>query len=378
MDIKLYGDGINDDTYAIQALLDERGTVSLSGGMYLISRPLIIHDNTHLVLSPDAVMKLADNANCAIIENDLLSERGTNFNITISGGIWDGNNENQVRRSRESRFALTEYEEDYYYGIFMRFVGVKKFTIRDLIVKNPESYAMLISNADDFTVENISFDYNMLRTNMDGIHVQGVARNGSIRNIRGATNDDLVALNCDDTYACEITRGIIENMTIENLYSDNGYTGVRLLSCGSVMRNIQIRNVFGTYRFYGVSFTHHNIHPGEPVWFDNISVDGVFASKPPQHIYGQLKNDGTYTSDYGVDSLPIIWFANGVHCGNVTLRNIHRIEEAITKAPTVQIDENVFIDRLKIDDLTQVFVNCDEVYPVMNNGNVEMLLFDIG
>ncbi len=354
----LFGDGIRDDTANVQRLLDGRGEVFIGDGTYLISSPLIIHDDTTLRLTNGAVMKLADNSNCAIIENDTLPTRGTNYNISLIGGIWDGNNENQVRRSRASRFELTCYEEDYYYGILMRFVGVENFHMAHLTVRNPESYAMLICNVDNFTVEHITFDQNMLRTNMDGVHIQGKARNGRICDIKGATNDDLVAINCDDTYACEITRGDIENIAIENLYSDNGYTAVRLLSCGSKMKNVSIRNIFGTYRYYGVSFTHHKIHPGEPIWFDNISVSDVFASKP----IGD-KSDR-----------PIIWFAKGISCGNVSISNVHRIEEDDTIAPTIRIDEDVTIDRLIVSDVTQKFLNCPEIPVIVNNGTVKKLI----
>ncbi|MDR1629540.1 MAG: glycoside hydrolase family 55 protein [Oscillospiraceae bacterium] len=356
---RLYGDGLHDDTSAFQALLDASDrSIMIPNGTYLISRPLQVHDNTCLCLASGAVMHLADGANCAIIENDALPRRGTNKNIEIHGGIWDGNNQNQVRRSRESRFALTQYEEDYYYGIFMRFVGVEDLHIHDLTIRNPESYAMLISNIDRFTVKHITFDYNMLRPNMDGVHVQGTARNGRIIDIKGATNDDLVALNCDDVYASEITRGNIENVVIDGLFSDNGYTAVRLLSCGSAMKNIAVRNVFGTYRYYGVSFTHHNVHPGEPIWFDNILVDGVFASKA-------AANGG---------ERPIIWFAKGISCGTISLSNIHRLEETVTAAPTIQIDEDVAIDRLRIQNAVQTFTACAPPPLLVNNGTVKTLI----
>ncbi|HBT63424.1 MAG TPA: hypothetical protein DEB10_02020 [Ruminococcaceae bacterium] len=357
---QLHGDGIHDDTNTLQAILDHANDVIyIKNGIYLITRPLVVHDNTRLVLSNNAVMRLADGANCAIMENDKLPSRGTNHNITIEGGIWDGNNQNQVRRSRESRFALTHYEEDYYYGIFMRFVGVRDLHLRDMTIKNPESYGMLISNIEQFTVEHITFDYNMLRTNMDGVHVQGVARNGIIRDIKGATNDDLVALNCDDIYACEITRGVIENILVDGLYSDDGYTAVRLLSCGSEMRNISIRNIFGSYRYYGVSFTHHSVHPGEPVWFDNVSVNGVYCSKSPQC---EPNNNE-----------PIIWFAEGARCGRVSLSDIHRLEYASTKAPTIRVDSDVSIQRLVIRDVSQHFPNGHTQPLFVNNGDITNL-----
>ncbi len=328
---------IHDVTAEVQALLDKRGFVFLDSGTYLITKPLIIHDNTHLQLAPDAMMVLGDKSNCAIIENESLNEKGKkqNANIRIEGGIWNGNNENQVRRSRESRFQLTRYEDDYYYGILMRFVGVKNFYIGNLTVKDPESYAMLICGANDFTVENVNFDYNLLRPNMDGVHIQGPSKDGVIRNIKGTTNDDLVALNCDDTYASEITRGNIENMLVDGLFSEGGYTAVRLLSSGSEMKNIAVKNIFGTYRYYGVSSTHHNIHPGEPVWFENISIENIFASK--------VKDDKS--------SNPIIWFEHGVRGKNIRINSIFRTEENKSNAATVKMLEDVKIENFSLTDV---------------------------
>ncbi len=339
----LFKDGIHDDTAEVQALLDKRGYIFLDGGTYLITKPLIIHDNTHLQLAPNAMMLLGDNANCAIIENEALNEKGAryNLNIRIEGGIWNGNNENQVRRSNESRFRLTRYEDDYYYGIFMRFVGVKDFFIGNLTVKDPESYAMLICAAENFTVENINLDYNLLRINMDGIHIQGPSKFGYIRNIKGTTGDDLVALNCDDTYACEITRGNIENILIDGLFSENGYTAVRLLSSGSMMKNISVRNIYGTYRFYGVSFTHHKIHPGEPIWFENISLQNIFAAKPV--------ND---PSDN-----PIIWFEEGVRGKSISINNVFRTELSETNAPTIRMLGDVEIENFSLQNVFETIPN---------------------
>lgn len=357
----LYFDGTNDDSAALQKLLDKGGNIELGADTYLISKPLIIHDNTYLKCSPKTVIRLADGANCSILENDALNEKGArhNVNIRIEGGVWDGNNEHQQRRSRESRFQLTHYEDDYYYGILMRFVGVKNFTIHNLTVKNPESYAMLICAAENITVENINFDYNLLRPNMDGIHIQGPTKNGVIRNIKGTTNDDLVALNCDDTYACEITRGNIENISIDGLFSDKGYTAVRLLSSGSQMKNIAVKNVFGTYRYYGVSFTHHSIHPGEPVWFDNISIENVFASKPSGD-----------TSDR-----PIIWFEEGVRAGTVSIKGLYRTEEQKTNAPTIRLTGDVKVNRLALSDINETLKD-RESFILLDNSCVENMKWE--
>lgn len=369
---KIKGDGITDDTAAIQELLDcSEEIITLKKGTYLISSPLKIKSNTHLSLAPDAVMKLADGANCAIIENESLPQRGYDHNIIIEGGIWDGNNEHQVRGRP---YPTEHYEEDYYYGIFMRFVGVKHFTIRNLTIKDPEAYAMLICNAEHFNVDRITFDFNMLRPNMDGIHVQGTTRFGRISNIHGATYDDMVALNCDDGYVCEITRGVIEDVVVDGIFAEDGYTAVRLLSCGSAMRNVTIRNIFGTYRLNVVSFTHYNIHPGEPIWFDNITLENIYASKSGT---ANITGHDFWTEEImkpHIESTPLLWFAEGVSCGNVSISNVHRIENTVTKAPTIQIDGNVSVERLLINDVTQRFVNCEEVPLFVNKGTVEKLI----
>ena len=360
---KPIGNGIQDDTVALQSMLDSgESTVYLPSGTYLISDTLYIHDNTHLILSHGATIRLADDACCLMLANDKLGKSERNRNIIVEGGTWDGNNPNQRR-------GKVYENKRYFYGVVMRFEGGEDITVRNITFRNPEAYAVQLLDVDRFTVENITFDYNLLKPNMDGVHVQGPARNGFIRNIKGATNDDLVALNCDDVYdtfdgPCK-TQGDIENVTVDGLFADNGYTAVRLLSCGSKMRNINIRNIYGTYRFYGVSFTHHSIFPGAPVWFDSITVDGIYSSKPVKDRNGEPVPPTPH---------PVIWFAQGVTCGNISLNNIHRIEEAITDAPTVQIDSEVNIQRLVINNITQRFLNSPELPLVVNNGSVKELI----
>lgn len=339
---------MNETTAHLQSLLDKCGEVKIDGGVYIIDSPLVIHDNTKLTLSHDTVFRLADGANCQLIINDKLA-KDYNKNIIVEGGCWDGNNLGQTRAPRDIYDNLPAYDPNLYYGIMMRFVGVENFTLRNLTMKDPESYPVQISMVKDFTVENITFDYNMERTNMDGIHINGPAHNGYIRNIKGSTNDDMVALNCDDCYATEITHGPIDNIVVDGLFADKGYTAVRLLSCGSPLSNITIKNIFGKYQFNAVSFTHHSVHEGE-CSLDNVTVDGVYATKL------------TEKNDYA-----LIWFAKGTHTGRVTLRNIHRVEPTTSAANTIKIDRDTTIDRLVIDDVTQRF-GCDNPPELISNG----------
>jgi hypothetical protein len=97
------GDGIHDDTAAIQALLDSRRALVYLPAPpkhYLISQPLRIHSNQTLQLDHFTVIRLKDGSDCVMITNDD-HERG-NENIALVGGVWDMHNEGQ---------SLAEYQK---------------------------------------------------------------------------------------------------------------------------------------------------------------------------------------------------------------------------------------------------------------------------
>ena len=93
------------DTKRLQQMLDKGGDVYVADGNYVISDTLLIHDNTHLSLGANAVIRLADNANCVMLQNELCSV-GINRNITVTGGTWDGNN---AAQTKGKPFFMCEY-----------------------------------------------------------------------------------------------------------------------------------------------------------------------------------------------------------------------------------------------------------------------------
>ena len=359
--MKLYGDGIHDDTDAIQAMLDKCGTVRIPDGCYLISKPLIIHSNTHLILSSLATLRLADGANCSILDNDGLYSDETNANITIEGGIWDGNHMMQERQKIPNEGHPGDENEDKIcdkqtyisniYVVFMvRLVHTQNLQVKNLTFKDPTSYAIHIADSRCFNVENITLDYDLLKPNMDGVHIQGPARFGKIRNIFGNANDDHVALCANGTIRSEITRGDIEDVDIDGVYCDNGYTGVRLLSRGDAIRNIHISNIHGEFRFYAVSLTHHYpIRRDKPILLENIHISDIYASKSRIATVG--------TPSWAPESAALIWFERGINCRNVTVENVFRNERnPYTKAPTVRIDDNVVAHNLQIGKINETWI----------------------
>ena len=154
----LYGDGIHDDTDAIQERIDS-GVCELSLPApiknYLISRPLLIPSHFKLKLPRYAEIKLADGSNCFMLQNktvekpatrlrsffseetkrfwrfvDLLSPdaEDTCHDFEIEGGIWNFNNRNQ----RPNPIYTGDFREDGYLGHTMFFYNVRSFRIANL------------------------------------------------------------------------------------------------------------------------------------------------------------------------------------------------------------------------------------------------------
>ncbi|MFA7674183.1 MAG: hypothetical protein WCY62_10080, partial [Clostridia bacterium] len=73
----------------------------------------------------------------------------------------------------------------------------------------------------------------------------------------GQTNDDMIALNADDSIERlenrDLARGDIENIYIKDIYAKNCYTAIRMLSVNSAIRNIRIENVHCGCRYYAIN-----------------------------------------------------------------------------------------------------------------------------
>jgi hypothetical protein len=226
------------------------------------------------------------------------------------------------------RYDSRPYEASRYLGGLMRFNNVKSLSLRGLTLKDPVTYGAQLGNLRQFTIEDIVFDYNMKRNNMDGIHVHGNSRQGRIVNLQGATNDDEVALNADDCGYFEMSRGPIEDISVDGVFAENGYRAVRLLSAGSPIRRIKLANIFGSYRYNAVSFTNHHAHPGAASTFDDISIEGVFWSRSTIGLAPEKRPPPTWAP---------VWIDAPAVVSGLTIRDYHRTE-------TVAASDDVVIE----------------------------------
>jgi len=172
------------------------------------------------------------------------------------------------------------YYSDVYRGRIMRFYGASFVSVHDLTFKNPVQYCVEFGYVTNFTVENIRFDFNYgnpYPMNMDGIHIDGGCRFGNIRNIQGTTYDDMVALNADDGLA-----GPITDIEIDGVYGENSLRGVRLLSTHSPVERISISNIFGTYYQNPISLTFYYYQEPTRGIMNHITIKNLFASNAPR------------------------------------------------------------------------------------------------
>lgn len=360
------GDGVADDTEAIQSLLDGGGSciyLPPPAKFYKISRTLKIGSNQELRLDRYSLIRLAPNSDCPMIENRAYAG-GKDRCIALTGGVWDmanldqSPNPQQYRRLNPPRPSPmpVNHENDFFFGMAMRFSNVEGMTVRGVTVRNPTTYGMAFCKISYFLVDDVSFDYttwNPIPLNLDGVHFDGYCHHGKISNLRGTCFDDLVALNANDGQ-CAQEEGPIEDVDIDGLYADYCHSAVRLLSAGAGLRRVTIRNVHGNFYAYAIGLTHF---PGRPRGrFDDIVVSDVFAAKA-------LSPEGI-----GVNSrtnFPPVLVEKQVDVGSLTIRNLSRDEKRIAVA-TIRVDEDSTVDRLTVRDCK-----------VVNRMDMPMSFFDI-
>jgi polygalacturonase len=302
------GDAVADDTAALQKALDGGGcTVVIPPGIYLIRSALLIDSNTVIQADPRAIIRLADHAGNSIgvflLKNR--DEQNGNHDIMVEGGIWDGNNPNNPRGRPDQMPCYT--------GVGLNFINVQHLTLRKLVIRDPETYAIRATHLTDFRVEDIGFDFAHIRPNQDGVHLNGFCERGTIRNLEAlspyATNDDMVALNADDgggdAFVSQqgMVCGPIRDITVEHIRAPSAFTFVRLLSSQSPIENVTISDIAGGCRFYAINMDRWRFPPdGGKIrnvvlrditvrkMADNFSSQARAAQRPLIHIQSAVEN----------------------------------------------------------------------------------------
>ena len=361
-DPALVGDGVADDTAAIQSLLDSGARVVLlppPASEYLVSRTLRIGTGQELRLGRETRIRLAPGSNCPLLANE--DWDGGNSNITVSGGIWDGDNMRQwpnpwcIQHVGAPYATLKELPSDMarpgadYHGFLMDFRRVDSFAMKGVTLRNPTTFGFCGSRLSNFSIDDVAFDYetfNPVRACLDGIHLDGGCHHGSITNLRGSCWDDTVALNADDEAHSASNGEPIHNILIDGIVAYGSHSAVRLLSAGADVRDIVIRNVCGTFYRYAVGLTHYfEWEPQRPRGrFDGIRLENLHVAKcvqPPRCVRDPLR------------AMPLIFVDEKLDVGTLEIDGLIRDEGARPEDPAILVRAGSEVMRLDIRNVMQ-------------------------
>lgn len=247
------------------------------------------------------------------------------FNITVTGGIWEDTNENDIlyHGMYDSQNSMPGIDACFHFN------NIKHLNVRNVKIIRAGGFGIQIGNIEGAVIEDVEF----VATVADGVHMNGNTKNVIVRNISGNVADDIVAFNMYDWQRSWVCFGPIENVLCENitLAPEAKYKAIRILpgryyyDDGSFvngdLNNVIIRNVRGvnTFKFYFQTPAYKlgaTREKGEPGGGDNIFIEdvemGLFA--PIDDLDEYMRRDPILGSFAG--------FEFGSHIGKVELRDI--------------------------------------------------------
>lgn len=257
-------------------------------------------------------------------------------NITITGGIWHGNREGQTVKMDVFRFS-----------------GVRNLRTDNYTIYRASGMAFRLINPDGHINENYKIDQgvdlitaaNSVSVNTDGVHYHGPAvrlrdRNGKWLNC----GDDSYALNADDAWGAGTFTGRFDNVygAISDVRLDNPTMnavvfGIRMLSGGSRIDDVRIKNVTGSTTAYGLVLDNY-LTPSQcvqagPGNFGNIEIDGW-------HVTNAVHNPAF---DWGAMSIHL-----NAKIEQFSIKNYTKSDFNNVIFPALRIGEKANIDQLDV------------------------------
>jgi len=213
-------------TEAIQAAIDQHRAVYLPkrDKPYYIDAPIVLRSGCRLVADPEAEIRLRPGSNRCMVRNEHIvdghsgpvePDANADEDLQIVGGIWTTlATTDQESNGNANGWALPGGPFCAHGTILLS--NVRRVVVRDVTIRQCRPHGIQISNASHFLVENIRFD----RHHRDGVHINGPASFGHVRNVRvvrGVMGDDLIALNAWDWYHTVVSFGPIHHVLVEDV-----------------------------------------------------------------------------------------------------------------------------------------------------------------
>lgn len=382
--------------------------IIIPAGKYYVDKSLVVPQNRGIIADENAEIILIKGVKSLLLRNENVIDGSDkpipktaikDENISITGGIWGEENDERLGYGKGGCFD----ENNSMVGVSTCFLlsNVKNLTLKNLTFRHTAGFAIQMGNISNFAVENICFD----ACYADGLHINGGTENGTVKNLYGHTEDDLIALNAYDWDNSSINFGKIENLVVDGVKCDVGgnvhksiriQPGIYPYKSGEkedcFVKNLTIKNVSGVacFKMYlqtpaYTTFPEKNVGVGrmENILFENISADtSEPVDKQPNYLSGN-----TVTGNFAT-------FEIGSNVKNLTFNNIKTVLNKakypnsyfIAVGPKTQYIaekklelfdpyvcctiqkinfENVYINNEKKDDLTGFIkeISYDNLYP---------------
>ena len=211
-------------TAAFQADLDADGLLHIPAREqpYYLDAPLVMKSGQKLTADAKAEIRLKPGTNTCMVRNENIvgfadkpvhEDTQPDSDITIEGGIWttlaNGAKDNHGnQRGYSSRLKPVPGT----HGVILLH-NVRKVSVRNVTVRQSKPFAIHLGNIRDFTIDGLKLD----RHGRDGVHVDGPASDGVIRNVSGDSHDDPVSLTAWDWQQYSASFGPIHHLIIEHI-----------------------------------------------------------------------------------------------------------------------------------------------------------------
>lgn len=227
-------------TRAMQAVLEVAGSLHIPdrGRPYYLDGPLILKSGQSLRADPGAEIRLKPGSNSCLVRNFSIvgyagspvpGETRPDSDIHIEGGIWT-TLATSARESNGNLRGASAHDQPVFgtHGVILLH-NVRRASVRHLTVRQSRAFGVHLGNVQDFQIEDVTLD----RHHRDGVHVNGPASRGLIRQVRGDSADDTVALNAWEWRNYAPSYGPIHDIVIEDVTGTGGRThaadSIRLL-----------------------------------------------------------------------------------------------------------------------------------------------------
>lgn len=382
--------------------------IIIPAGKYYVDKSLVVPQNRGIIADENAEIILIKGVKSLLLRNENVIDGSDkpipktaikDENISITGGIWGEENDERLGYGKSGCFD----ENNSMVGVSTCFLlsNVKNLTLKNLTFRHTAGFAIQMGNISNFAVENICFDVCYA----DGLHINGGTENGTVKNLYGHTEDDLIALNAYDWDNSSINFGKIENLVVDGVKCDVGgnvhksiriQPGIYPYKSGEkedcFVKNLTIKNVSGVacFKMYlqtpaYTTFPEKNVGVGrmENILFENISADtSEPVDKQPNYLSGNTVTGNFATFEIGSDvknltfnnvktvlnkaKYPNSYFiAVGPKTQYIAEKKLELFDPYVCCTIQRINFENVYINNEKKDDLTGVIkeISYDNLYP---------------